>query len=248
MSDTETGNAAGQSWRAIFLVGGIAALLALAGTLTDIGLSMIPGWETTTVPPTIQAWFAQFQADPLLGLRNLDLLNLTIWLIEIPMILALYEAHRRTSQAYAALAAIVMLVGTAILATSNVALPMLGLSKAYTLASTDAQRLTIEAAGTALLARGAHGSLGAFMGFFVRSIGALLMGLAMLKGRVFSRAAGWVGVVGMALLLAYIVGSTFVPGSEAVMMALAMPGGLLIIALNILVARKLLQLRKARTV
>ena len=79
MSEPETGDAAGQSWRAMYLAGGIAALLALAGTLTDIGLTMIPGWDTSSVPPTIQAWFAQFQTTPLLGLRNLDLLNVTIW-------------------------------------------------------------------------------------------------------------------------------------------------------------------------
>ena len=72
------------SWRGIFLAGGIAALLALAGTLTDIAITMIPGWETSTVPPTVQAWFTQFQTNPLLGLRNLDLLNVTIWLIEMP--------------------------------------------------------------------------------------------------------------------------------------------------------------------
>jgi hypothetical protein len=247
ISDAKTGNGIRQSWLGMFLVGGFAALLALAGTLTDIALTMIPGWEATTVPPTIQAWFAQFQTNPLLGLRNLDLLNVTIWLIEIPMVLALYGAHRRANQAYAALAATVMLVGTVVLTTSNVALPMLGLSKQYALASTDARRLTIEAAGIALLARGAHGSMGAFAGFFLRSIGSLLMGVTMLKGRVFTRVTAWVGIVGMALLGVYVIGSTFVPGSEAVMMALAMPGGILMIAWNIMVAKKLFQLRAART-
>jgi hypothetical protein len=231
------------SWRGIFLVGGIAALLALAGTLADIALAMIPGWETATVAPTIQAWFTQFQANPLLGLRNLDLLNVTIWLIEIPLFLALYGAHRRGSQAYAALALIMTLVGTVVLITSNVALPMLALSRQHAQATTDAQRLTIEAAGVALLARGAHGSLGAFAGFFLRSLGSLLMGLAMLKGRVFSRVTAWVGIVGMALLATYVIGSTFIPGSEAVMMALAMPGGLLTLAWNVMVARKLFRLR-----
>jgi hypothetical protein len=240
-----TANFARQSWQGIFLVGGIAALLALAGTLADIAITMIPGWETSTVPYTIQAWFTQFQTNPLLGLRNLDLLNVTIWLIETPMILALYGAHRRGSQAYAALASIVMLVGTVVLTTSNVALPMLELSKQYALASTDAQRLTIEAAGVALLARGTHGSMGAFAGFFLRSIGSLLMGLAMLKGRVFTRVTARVGIVGMALLSIYVIGSTFIPRSEAVMMALAMPGGLLMIAWNVMVARKLFQLRTA---
>jgi hypothetical protein len=42
------------------------------------------GWEASTVPATIQAWFTQFQTNPLLGLRNLDLLNVTISPIDYP--------------------------------------------------------------------------------------------------------------------------------------------------------------------
>lgn len=233
------------SWRDIYVVGGIAALLALAGTLTDIAITMIPGWEASTVPATIQARFTQFQINPLLGLRNLDLLNITISAIGIPMYLALYGAHRRVSQAYAALALIVVLAGTVVFITSNAALPMLELSKQYSVASTDAQRLTLEAAGAALLARGAHGSPGAFMGFFLSSIGTLLMGLVMLKGRVFTPGTSWVGIVGITLLIIYIIGSTFVPESGAPMMAIALPGGVLLMVWNVMVAKKLFQLRAA---
>jgi hypothetical protein len=238
--------AADSSWRSIYVAGGVAALLALAGTLTDIAITMIPGWEASTVPATIQAWFTQFQTNPLLGLRNLDLLNVTISTIGIPMYLALYGAHRRVSQAHAALALIVTLVGTVVFITSNAALPMLELSKQYPVAPTDAQRLMLEAAGAALLARGAHGSLGAFMGFFLSSIGTLLMGLAMLKGRVFTRATSWLGIVGITLLIIYTIGSTFVPESGpefgAAMMAIALPGGVLMMVWNVMVAKKLFQL------
>ena len=231
------------SWRGIYVVGGIAALLALAGTLTDIIITMIPGWEASTVPATIQAWFMQLQTNALLGLRNLDLLNMTISVIGIPMYLALYGVHRRTSSAYALLALIVVLVGTVVFVMSNAALPMLELSEQYSMASTDTRRLTLEAAGEAMLARGAHGSLGAFMGFFLSSIGTLLMGLAMLNGRVFNRVTAWVGIVGITLLIIYTIGSTFVPGSGEAMMVVAMPGGLLVMGWNVMVARKLFQLR-----
>lgn len=230
------------SWRGIYVVGGIATLLALAGTLMDITITMIPGWEASTVPSTIQAWFTQFQTNPLLGLRNLDLLNMTISVIGIPMYLALYGSHRRTSSAYALLALIVLLVGTVVFVMSNAALPMLELSEKYATASTDSQRLTLEAAGEALLTRGAHGSLGAFLGFFLSSIGTLLMGFAMLNGKVFNRVTAWVGIFGITLLTIYIIVSTFVPGSGEAMMVVAMPGGLLMLGWNVMVARKLFQL------
>jgi hypothetical protein len=86
------------------------------------------------------------------------------------------------------------------------------------------------------------------MGFFLRSVGTLLMGLAMLKGRVFTRVAAWVGIVGITLLLVYVIGSTFVPGSGEAMMGVALPGGVLMMAWNVMVARRLFRLRAARAI
>jgi hypothetical protein len=245
ITNTDT---AESSWHDIYIIGGIATLLTLAGTLLDIVLTMIPGWEATTVPTTIEAWFIQFQTNPLLGLRNLDLLNATLSVIGVPMIVALYGAHRRACPAYATLALSVALVGTGVFVTSNVALPMLDLSRQYATASTDTQRLAIEAAGGALLARGAHGSLGVFAGFFLPSIGTLLMGIAMLVGKVFKRVTAWMGIAGISLLTIYTIGVTFAPTSGEAMMIVALPGGLLIMAWNILVARRLLQLGTAHRV
>lgn len=229
-------------WRSVYVMGGIAALIALAGTLTDIAITMIPGWDVSSVPDTTQAWFTQFQTNTLLALRNLDLLNMIIVIIQIPMFLALYGAHRRTSQDYAFLALIVVLIGTVVFITNNAALPMLALSQQYTGASTDAQRFTIEAAGVALLSRGAHGSLGVFMGFFLSSLGTLLMGLAMLKGHVFARSTAWVGLVGITLLIIYIIGSTFMSAPSIAMMVIALPGGVLMMVWNAMVARELFRL------
>ena len=233
---------ADDQWRDVYVMGGITALLALAGTLTDIAITMIPGWGVASVPDTTQAWLTQFQTNTLLAMRNLDLLNLIIVIIQIPMFLALYGAHRRTRQDYASLALIVVLIGTVVFITNNAALPMLALSRQYADASTDAQRIIIEAASVALLVRGAHGSLGVFTGFFLSSLGTLLMGLAMLKGNVFARSTAWVGLVGITLLMVYVVGSTFMTDPGVAMMAIALPGGVLMMIWNVLVARELFRL------
>jgi len=50
-------------------------------------------------------------------------------------------------------------------------------------------------------------------------------------------------MIGMSLLLVYIAGATIWPASASVLMAAAMPGGILMIAWNVMIARKLLQLR-----
>ena len=51
--------------------------------------------------------------------------------------------------------------------------------------------------------------------------------------------------MGISLLMAYTIVFTFVPEPGAAMMVLAMPGGLLMLVWNVLIARKLLQLGAA---
>jgi len=245
MSEADQEQLADRNWRSLYVIGAIAALAALAGTFADIVITSLPGWEASTVPASIGQWFAQFHDKPLLGLRNLDLLNVCVSVVGLPMYLALYGAHRKTSQAWAVSALVVLATGTTVFVANNAALPMLDLSSQYAAATTETERVALEGAGQALLAKGAHGSMGAFAGFFLSSMGALLMALAMLSGRVFSRLAAYTGIVGISLLLLYVVGSTFGVGSEGARMALAVPGGLLMIAWNVIIARRLLQLRAA---
>jgi len=244
-TDTDRDPAVDRSWNRLYIIGAVAALVALAGTLADIVITSIPGWQASTVPTSIEQWFAQFQANPLLGLRNLDLLNITISAVGLPMYVALYGVHRKVSQGYATLALVVVALGTAVFVTNNAALPMLDLSRQFSAATTEAQRLALEGAGQALLAKGAHGSMGAFAGFFLSSVGTLLMAFAMLQGKAFSRLAAYTGIIGTSFLLAYIVGSTFGLGSSSALMAIALPGGLLMIAWNVMVAKKLFQLGAA---
>jgi hypothetical protein len=249
MSDTQrerrTGLVTESAWGSLYVLGAIAALIALAGTLADIVITMIPGWEASTVPATVEQWFTQLHVNPLLGLRNLDLLNITVSAVGLPLYVALYGAHRNASPGYATLALIIVALGTSVFIANNAALPMLELSRQYSVASTETQRLALQGAGEALLAKGAHGSMGAFVGFFLSSIGTLLMTVAMFKGTIFGRAAAYTGMLGISLLLVYIIGSTFTSESSGILMAIAMPGGLLMIAWNLIVARKLLQLGHA---
>ena len=61
MSDTQgerqTGLLPEIDWRRLYTLGAIAALVALAGTLADIVIAMIPGWGSDTVPTPIEQWF-----------------------------------------------------------------------------------------------------------------------------------------------------------------------------------------------
>ncbi|MDF2891546.1 MAG: conserved rane protein of unknown function [Clostridia bacterium] len=183
------------SWKGLYKLGGAAALIALAGTLLDISITFIPGWGAAVDTKTAIDWFAQFQGNLLLGLRNLDLLNIIISIISIPMFCALYAAHLRVQKSYGLLA-----------------------------------------------------GPGAFLGFMLSTSANLTMAYVMLKGRIFSRTTAYIGFIGFSLLLIYTIAVTFVSKSSNVIMILAMPGGLLAMAWNIMVAKKLLHLSKKSSI
>jgi hypothetical protein len=229
------------SWKNLYRLGGITALVALMGTLLDISITFIPGWGVSVDAKTALDWLAQLQANQLLGLRNLDLLNIIIAIISIPMFCALYTAHIRVQKDYGFLALVLFIIGTIIFIANNAALPMLALSNKYAAAS-QTEKVLLAAAAEAILVKGEHGSPGAFLGFALSTIANLTMAYVMLRGKIFSKVTAYVGLIGFILLLIYTIVITFVSKSGNVIMILAMPGGILALAWNVMVAKKLLLL------
>jgi hypothetical protein len=231
-----------QNWKNIYLWGGISAFLSLSLTLLDISLTMIPGWEPSTVPDNLPGWFSQFQSNPWLGFRNLDFLNMIVAVISIMLLLALFGVFRQKSYSYATLAFILGLIGATLIVANNAALPMLELSQKYP-GATETDKIVLVAAGESLLARGEHGSKGIFIAFLLSSLGTLLMSVAMLDSKEFKRSAGWAGIIGMIFLIAYTIGTTFIQqiGDEIIAL-IAIPGGLLIIYWYVVVGRQLLRM------
>ncbi len=103
-----------KKWRIIYRMGAIAAIIVLAGIILDMIVGTVTGGNIAELPQTAIERFNQFHKNPLLGLYNLDLLNIINQLILIPSIFALYAVHRNTSKPSAGLALILFLVGTTI--------------------------------------------------------------------------------------------------------------------------------------
>lgn len=231
-----------RQWKSFYLFGGIATLIMVLASILDVIISMLLGGDPSSIPQTAVGRFTQFQSTPMIGLYYLDLLNMTTSIIMLPVFFALFAAHRKVNMVYAAFAMIVVFIGTAVFITNNSALSMLSLSGKYALATTDAQKVLYAAAGEAMLARGAHGSPGAFIGFLLPMIGSLIMSFVMLKGGVFSKITAYFGIAGSSLFIFYFVFMAFIPGSENLAMIIATPGGLLTIVWMILFAIRLLKL------
>lgn len=240
MSETESANNEAQ-WKSVYMLGGIAAILSLIAIVADTVIGSSTGGNLSALPQTAVDRFAQFNQNPWLGLYNLDLLNTVNQFISIPVYFALYAVHQKTNKPYALLALIIFLIGTIVFVTTNTALPMLELSRKYAVA-TESQRTLLAAAGEAMLARGAHGSLGVFFGFALSTIAGLLTSLVMLQGKIFGKINSYMGVIGNALMLVYVVLVTFTPTVKDMAMVFAMPGGLLLLAWMVMLTIRLFQL------
>ncbi len=235
-----------KQWKTIYNIGAITTLFVLLGIVLDMVVGSVTGGNVAELPQTAIERFSQFNDHPLLGMYNLDMLNTIIQIIFIPSVFAIYAAHRKESNPSALLSLIIFLVGTTIFVTSNTALTMLDLSHKYFSAQAEEQKLLIAAAGETMLAKGAHGSLGVFIGFAMIPLSNTLMSCVMLTGKVFSRATSYFGIIGNSLMVVYIIMVTFMPAVEKIALLFAMPAGLLVMAWMIMFTIKLLKLSKTQ--
>jgi hypothetical protein len=227
-------------WKSLYRVGGITALILVVFPLVEVVIGFLPGvagLSRTTV--SVTDWFALFQNHWFLALRNLGLLNIVGAAFFAPTILAIYSALRRDHQAYAALGTILFFVGLAVYLAGSRVFPMLSLSSQYAVAATDAQRALLAAAGQAMLAEGQSRA-----GVPLIEFACLLISAVMLRGRVFSKATAWAGILGNALLIVVEIITTIARGLPTTGFVVAIFGGLSIVTWYLLVGRKLLQLAR----
>jgi len=227
-------------WKRFYLLAAVGLALSVGLVLVDIGLSFAGG-DLATGSSDATGWFAHFQSNWLLGLRNLGLFNVINTILMLPMYLVVYRLHLRQSPALAALALSLILIGAAIYDANNRALAMLALSQQYAAAGAG-QKAVLEAAGAAILAQAEDFTPGSFTGLFVSNGASLLMTILMLRGQVFHRWVSIAGVVGNGLLLIFTLSVTFVPASFDAAMVLALVGGLCMLAWDIAVAVRLARL------
>lgn len=229
----------------LYTLGAGGALAALAANLLDVALGFGAGASFAPGAMGAADYFALFQRDWFGGLYLLGILNIVYMAALVPVYLALVVAHRRTGWWGAALAMVVALLGMAIYIANSAAIPMLVLAERHGAAAGEAERALYVAAGEAALARGEDFTPGAFVGMFLSSLGAFAMALVMLRGGVFRRATGWVGLAAFGLLSIFTIWATFIPRFfDIAMYGAAMPGGLLALAWFGLAARELFGLAR----
>lgn len=135
-----------------------------------------------------------FQENAFIGLVSFDLVILLEEILLIPIVLGLYVLLRRSSESLALLAAGAWFVSIALFVGANTGFEMLALSNGYSEAGTAAERATYLAAGQAMLSASMEQGSSFGVGYVLASMAGILVGIAMLRSRVFPRFAAWAAI------------------------------------------------------
>jgi hypothetical protein len=229
-----------REWASLYKLGSVASLLILCTALIEILITFLPGGYASA--ETVVDWFNLLHDNWFLGLRNLGLLNIVMTAFSIPMFFALCLAHWKINPKYSALAMVISFIGIAVFYATNRAFAMLDLSNQYAVASTNVQRMVLEAAGQALLAVGQSHTPGTFIGFCLSEIAGFLISFVMLRGYIFSKLNAWAGILGFGMLWVYEICQSFIPGSSSFALIFAMIGGILNLVWYGLIAQRLFKI------
>ncbi len=226
-------------------MGGAAGLVCALVYFAAL-LVYLPAYQAGPPPATVAEWFALFLHSPITGLFFLGLADLVIVLFWAPMGLALYAVLKRCYPTAASLAFIFILIGIAVFIASNPAFSMLSLSRDFARAADPSEQAEILAAGKAMLAMTEGTSKIPLVW-----LSGLAFSVMMLPGSFFQKTTGWVGIVGMGLLVAsvplagYATTGTMSPLQGALIAITYSGGGILSLAWYVLVGLRLLKLGRS---
>ena len=204
-------------WRGLYRIGGIAAFALIVYGVATLVQVMVLGGR----PATAAEAFGLLQANKIIGLLRLDLLTVLVLPLYYVLFLALYAALQPVDRSNVTLATVLVFGGLTLVLATPTGLSLVPLSERYAAATTEAARAELRAAGEALLAIDIWHHTGAFVGGILAQCGAVLISVVMLRGGVFSRVTGWLGIGVHGLDLVHILITPVLPLAAAVLMAVA---------------------------
>ncbi len=191
-NNSQTGSPIVESrWKDLFRLGGISSGFGVAAIVLGVIAYII--WPYTPNAASTADVYAQAVKDPLGALMGLDLLYLIGNVVSIPLFLALYVALRKVNESYALIAVLSGITALILLFASRPIVEVMTLAGRYAAAGTDAERTVLLAAGEPLLAL--FTGTAYYLSYFLGSLSLLIFALLMLEGKIFSKAAAWVGIV-----------------------------------------------------
>ena len=233
------------TWRALYITGSVAALLAviLFRRFFAVELMTFNGFGIFEVPPnepaTALEWFTLLERNRIVGLILLGLVDLINYALVGLIFLAVYGALRKVNEIATGMAIILSMISLSVYFASNQALSYLYLSQQYQAATSDAQRSIYLSAGEALSAN-IQGT-GWYVSLFLIYLAGLIISVVMFQSNIFNKAIAWTGILANSFGLLLFPALVFTPAIIWLPPSLSAPFRVI---WYILIAGKLFQLGK----
>lgn len=140
-------------------------------------------------PSTAVEYFNLLQANPFIGLVNLDLFYFIDQILMVPAMLGFYNLLKHRNKSIVTLFTVIGLIGIIAIFAANPAIGMLYLSKQYLTATTDIQKTVYLTAGETLLA--IYVGTSYHVHIILGSIALIVISIVMLKDDTFSKATAY---------------------------------------------------------
>lgn len=176
----------GDGWGSLYRAGAWSAIAMLV--LIPIQLAVFIIWP---LPTTVTEWFVLFQANPIAGLLDMDLLLIVDWILTVCIVVAFAIASSERERGLLVLAVTLEILAAAAYFASTGAFEMLSLAGRYDGAS-ETERAALVAAGEMVLASWTGTAY--IVSTVASGIAILLLSIAMLRSAVVGRLIPWFGI------------------------------------------------------
>jgi hypothetical protein len=226
--------AATSQWASLRRVAGWAALVQWVCVLCSAAVGIAVGLE----PATAKEYFAMLQSDRVVGLLRLDFPTLLMICLFSITAYGIYGALRRSADAYAGLATVLICVGVVLALANHSAFSMIRLSDLHAAAATAAAQEQLLAAGEAVIAGDMwHSTSGFLAGIFMQG-GFVLVSALMLRSKTFGKGTAVSGLAANGLDLLHVFVGLLLPSVATILLYIA---GVFYLAWFPLLARDLLK-------
>lgn len=209
----------GSSWKSLYGIGGVAALMQFVFTLIIIIVASTLGMK----PTTADEYFTLFQNDRFAGILRDDFSSLIIIALYLVTFLGLYHALKRVNNAYTTFSTVITFVAVTTCFATHSGFSLLHLSDQFALATTDVQRSQILTAGETIIASDMWNSTAGFMAGILLQGAGVLISFIMLRSNKFSKFTAYAGILANGFDLVQHIISPFAPSIGSILMMIAGP-------------------------
>lgn len=183
-----------QKWGQLYQIAGFAAIAMLVLIPIQIAVfSIFP------IPSSAKEWFLLYQSNWLMGLIHQDMLYIINNVLVAILYLGFYAALKPKNESLMTVAMLLGFLGIAAYLASNKSFEMLGLSKLYFAAGTEAEKAMLLIAGQAMLLEWQGTAFDIY--YVLNGIALILIALVMQKSAVFTKKTALIGLISGILMM-----------------------------------------------